>query len=115
MSRKSHNASVTSRYSEAPTFAALGDQIRLRIVTRLCYSGPMSVASLTSGTEVTRQAVSKHLLVLQEAGLVRSTRRGRERIWRLEQKRLQEARRYLDSISEQWDESLDRLRAFAEE
>jgi DNA-binding transcriptional ArsR family regulator len=75
----------------------------------------MSIASLTAGSRVTRQAVSKHLLVLQHAGLVRSARRGRERIWHLEQKRLREARLYLESISAQWDESLDRLRAFVEQ
>jgi DNA-binding transcriptional ArsR family regulator len=96
-------------------FAALGDQVRLRIVTRLCDGGRMSIRSLTAGSHVTRQAVSKHLLVLQHAGLVRSARRGRERIWQLEQKRLREARRYLETISAQWDESLGRLRAFVEE
>jgi DNA-binding transcriptional ArsR family regulator len=96
-------------------FAALGDQLRLRIVARLCDDGPMSITSLTAGSRVTRQAVSKHLLVLQHAGLVRSARRGRERIWQLEQKRLREARLYLESISAQWDESLNRLRALVEE
>jgi DNA-binding transcriptional ArsR family regulator len=75
----------------------------------------MSITSLTAGSRVTRQAVSKHLLVLLQAGLVRSARRGRERIWQLEQRRLQEARRYLETISEQWDEALGRLRAFVEE
>ena len=74
----------------------------------------MSITGLTAGSRVTRQAVSKHLLVLQQAGLVSSARRGRERIWRLEQRRLQEARRYLETISEQWDEVLGRLRAFVE-
>ena len=74
----------------------------------------MSITGLTAGSRVTRQAVSKHLLVLQQACLVSSARRGRERIWRLEQCRLQEARRYLETISEQWDEVLGRLRAFVE-
>jgi DNA-binding transcriptional ArsR family regulator len=115
MSRRNHNGDATTRGAQAPVFAALGDNVRLRIVARLCDRGPMSITRLTAGSRVTRQAVSKHLLVLQQAGLVRSVRRGRERIWQLEQRRLQEARRYLETISEQWDEALGRLRAFVEE
>lgn len=114
MSRRNHNVGASRRQAQAPVFAALGDNVRLRIVTRLC-GGPMSITSLTAGSRVTRQAVSKHLLVLQQAGLVRSARRGRERIWQLEQRRLQEARRCLETISEQWDEALGRLRALVEE
>jgi DNA-binding transcriptional ArsR family regulator len=70
----------------------------------------MSITRLTAGARVTRQAISKHLRVLQGAGLVCSRRRGRERIWQLEQRRLQEARRYLALISSQWDVALGRLR-----
>jgi DNA-binding transcriptional ArsR family regulator len=75
----------------------------------------MSITSLTTGSRVTRQAVTKHLRVLEGAGLVRSRRHGRESIWQLEQRRLGEARRYLDLISLQWDEALGRLRTFVEE
>jgi DNA-binding transcriptional ArsR family regulator len=114
MSRRNRNAWALAWQAQAPVFAALGDNVRLRIVTRLCDGGPMSITSLTAGSRVTRQAVSKHLLVLQQAGLVRSARRGRERIWRLEQRRLKEARHYLETISEQWDEPLGRLRALAQ-
>lgn len=99
----------------ASLFAALGDKTRLRIVGHLCDDGPMSIARLTSGFRVTRQAISKHLRVLEGAGLVRSKRRGRESIWQLEQRRLQEARHYLELISLQWDEALGRLRSFVEE
>jgi DNA-binding transcriptional ArsR family regulator len=74
----------------------------------------MSITRLTAGTRVTRQAVTKHLRVMQQAGLVRSRRRGRESIWQLEQQRLRKARRYLGLISAQWDEALGRLRAFVE-
>jgi DNA-binding transcriptional ArsR family regulator len=74
----------------------------------------MSIARLTAGSRVTRQAISKHLRVLEGAGLVRSTRRGRESIWRLEQRRVREARRYLELISLQWDDALERLRALVE-
>ncbi len=75
----------------------------------------MSIARLTASSRVTRQAITKHLRVLEGAGLVRSTRRGRESIWQLEQRRLREARRYLELISLQWDDALERLRTFVEE
>lgn len=99
----------------APVFAALGDPTRLRIVARLCTHGPQSIAQLTEGSHVTRQAVTKHLLALEDAGLVRGEREGRERIWELRGKRLAEARQWLDQISAQWDAAIDRLRAFVEE
>jgi len=81
----------------AAVFGALGDETRLRLVSRLCDDGPMSIARLT-----------------EDAGLVRATRRGRESVWQLEQKRLAEARRYLDQISAQWDDALGRLKKFVE-
>ena len=74
----------------------------------------MSITSLTAGSRVTRQAVTKHLRVLEGSGLVQSRRRGRESIWQLEQKRLREARRYLDLISQQWDAALGRLSVLVE-
>jgi DNA-binding transcriptional ArsR family regulator len=99
----------------APVFAALGDPTRLRIVMRLCTDGPQSIVQLTEGSQVTRQAVTKHLVALEEAGLVRGERDGRERIWELQGKRLAEARQWLDQISAQWDAAIERLRAFVEE
>src|SRR5919108_405938 len=66
------------------------------------------------GASVTRQAITKHLPVLARAGLVRGTRRGREHVWELDPTQLAEARRYLDSISAQWDDALSRLKAFVE-
>ena len=102
-------------YASAILFAALGDETRLRLVSRLCDGGPKSITRLTAGSRVTRQAITKHLRVLEEAGLVRSKRRGREKIWQLEQRRLEEARRYLALISKQWDDALERLRVFVEE
>jgi DNA-binding transcriptional ArsR family regulator len=98
----------------APVFAALGDPTRLRIVGRLCEAGPASIARLTDGASVSRQAITKHLHVLEEAGLVRSDWAGRERIWALKAERLDEVRRHLDLISGQWDGALERLRAFVE-
>ncbi len=99
----------------APLFAALGDKTRLRLVSRLCDDGPMSIARLTAGSHVTRQAISKHLRVMKEAGLVRNKRHGRESVWQLDQRRLEDARHYLDLISKQWDDALDRLREFVED
>jgi DNA-binding transcriptional ArsR family regulator len=98
----------------APIFAALGDETRLRLVSRLCAGGPLSIVQLTGGSGVTRQAVTKHLHVLAEAGLVRDTRQGRERRWKLDPARLEEARRALDVISQQWDHTLGRLKEFLE-
>ncbi len=98
----------------APVFAALGDATRLQIVAQLCASGPQSIVRLTDAVEVSRQAVTKHLRALAEAGLVRSTREGRERIWQIQPKRLTDAHRYLDQISMQWDAAISRLRAFVE-
>jgi DNA-binding transcriptional ArsR family regulator len=98
----------------APVFAALGDETRLRVVSRLCEEGPLSITQLTEGSRVSRQAVTKHLRVLADAGLVKSTRDGRESVWKLEPSGLEEARRLLDIISREWDDTLERLRAFVE-
>jgi DNA-binding transcriptional ArsR family regulator len=99
----------------APLFAALGDPSRLRLVARLSAAGPLSIARLSEGAEISRQAITKHLNALADAGLVRGTRAGRERIWELEPKRLEVARRHLDRISEQWDAAIERLRIFVED
>jgi DNA-binding transcriptional ArsR family regulator len=95
-------------------FAALGDETRLRVVARLGREGPLSVTQLAAGSRVTRQAVSKHLQVLADAGLVTSAREGRESVFRLQPRRLGEAQRLLDVISREWDDTLQRLRAFVE-
>jgi DNA-binding transcriptional ArsR family regulator len=90
-------------------FAALGDETRLGLVSRLCAEGPLPIVRLCEGTAISRQAITKHLRALADAGLVRDTPQGRERIWRLEPKRLETAREHLAQISEQWDAALDRL------
>lgn len=99
----------------APVFAALGDETRLRLVRRLCDGGPSSIARLSADFDVSRQAITKHLRVMERADLLRHKRRGRETVWRLSENRLEEARRWLDRISKQWDESLARLRGFVED
>jgi len=117
MSAKRPSAEVpeSGLKSSAPIFAALGDVTRLRLVARLCADGPMSIARLTDGAGVTRQAITKHLHVLSDAGVVRSLRHGRESIWELDPRQLEEARRCLDRISQQWDESLGRLKLLVED
>ena len=110
----SQRADSSARKS-APIFFALGDETRLGIVTRLCRSGPASIASLTEGAGVTRQAVTKHLRILEDAGLARAKRVGRETSWELLPGGLDDARASLDRISAQWDVALGRLRAFVEE
>jgi DNA-binding transcriptional ArsR family regulator len=83
-------------------------------VARLCDRGPMSTTGLARGSGVTRQAVAKHLRVMERARLVHGTRRGRERVWDLDDRQLREARHYLEAISKQWDAALERLRKFVE-
>jgi DNA-binding transcriptional ArsR family regulator len=109
------SSAVAATKDSAPLFAALGDKTRLRLISRLCEDGPMSITRLTTGSKVTRQAITKHLRVMEEAGLVRSARHGRESVWQLDQRRLKDARRYLDLISKQWDGALGRLRELVEE
>ena len=98
----------------APLFAALGDRTRLAVVIALCASGPLSITRLSERFDVSRQAVTKHLDVLADAGLVRSHREGRERIWEFEPRRLADAHDYLEQLSRRWDDALGRLKAFVE-
>lgn len=95
-------------------FAALGDETRLRLTARLSDHGPASITALAAGFDITRQAVTKHLHVMQAAGLVSAAPHGRETIWRLEPRQLDEARRALDAIAQQWDDRLARLKRFVE-
>jgi len=112
---RSSRAEAAALDQAAPIFAALGDQTRLRLVARLGREGPLSIARLTEGADVTRQAVSKHLRVLADAGLARGERQGREQVWRLQPAHLEEARRSLERIAQRWDEALLRLKAIVEE
>ena len=114
MSGRHRSKATAAPGVSAPIFAALGDETRLRLVARLCDDGPLSITGLTVGSRVTRQAISKHLRVMEKAGLVRCKRHGRESVWQLDQRRLEEARHYLDQISKQWDGALGRLREFVE-
>jgi DNA-binding transcriptional ArsR family regulator len=100
--------------NSAPIFAALGDETRLRLIAVLCAGGAMSIAQLTSGTDITRQAVTKHLQVLASAGLVHDVKVGRERLWEFEPTQLEEAQRSLEVIAQQWDHALMHLKSAVE-
>ena len=95
-------------------FAALGDTTRLSVLGRLADGRPQSIARLTAGTRLTRQALTKHLRVLERARVVRSVRVGRESQFALEPKSIDAARDYLDRVSQQWDDALARLKALVE-
>jgi DNA-binding transcriptional ArsR family regulator len=99
----------------APLFDALGDPNRLRIIARLCDGGPASTSQVRASTSITRQAATKHLELLASAGLVGSSRRGRERIWTLRTEPLGQASDYLEQLSRRWDNAVERLRAYVED
>jgi DNA-binding transcriptional ArsR family regulator len=107
--------SVSAVAAKAPLFDALGDPNRLRIITRLCDGGPCSTTDVTQVVSVSRQAATKHLLLLEAVGLVSSQRQGRERIWRVQPEPLTDASEYLTALSQRWDRAIERLRAFVEE
>jgi DNA-binding transcriptional ArsR family regulator len=113
--RRRNSKSPPQALASAPLFAALGDRTRLQLVSRLCSGGPASLAKLSAGLPITRQAITKHLRAMERTGLVNSRRQGRQMIWRLERRRLREARHYLESISSQWDYALARLRQIVED
>ena len=101
--------------SPAPVFAALGDATRLELVARLSDGERHSIAELTDGLALTRQAVTKHLQVLKDAGLVNRKRLGRESRFAIQPNAIAGARDYLARVSAQWDEAIARLRALVEE
>src|SRR5437762_14235464 len=107
-------AAASKRLDAAPVLAAPGDTLRLGPLGRLSADGPRSIRRLSEGTGVTRQAITRHLEALGRVGLVRDARRGRVRVFSLDAKRLDIARRYLDRVAAQWDAAAVRLKAFVE-
>ncbi|MEW6273257.1 MAG: metalloregulator ArsR/SmtB family transcription factor [Thermodesulfobacteriota bacterium] len=99
----------------ADVFFALGDGTRLSVVEKLGAAGALSATGLSGGARVSRQAIVKHLRVLEDAGLVSHERRGREVLYALVPQRLDDARTFLDSVSSSWDRALERLRRLVEE
>lgn len=114
MSRKNLSALQGKRSAYAPVFAALGDPTRLALVDRLSRGAPCSISQLTRTSRLTRQAITRHLRVLENAGIVRSRRRGRESRFEFDPESVTNLRNYLGFVSQQWDESLSRLRSFVE-
>ena len=113
---RDHDPRVGELQTAAPVFAALGDPVRLAMIARLCKDGPLPTMELKQGAgSVSRQGITKHLHVLEEAGLVSSDRVGRDRQWRVQTHQLATVRDYLDQISAQWDRRLERLRRFVED
>ena len=125
---RKHKSGAGSRFNEtrsrstaaalktrASVFAALGDETRLSVLAKLAHGRAQSISTLTAGTHLTRQGVTKHLRVLEGAGVVRSIRVGRESRFALEQKPIDDARAYLDRVSQQWDDALVRLKAYVED
>ncbi len=92
--------------------AALGDETRLTLVTKLRAGPPRSITQLAEGSRITRQAITKHLRVLEDAGIVHSKRAGRESLYVLDRKPIEDARAYLDRVSTEWDNALARLESF---
>jgi DNA-binding transcriptional ArsR family regulator len=115
MSRSSSGLATASQLRrQAPVFAALGDETRLLLLARLCERAPCSISQLAEGSSITRQAITKHLRVLENAGLVRGEMSGRECLFEIEPKPLDEVRDYLERVSQRWDEALARLKTFVE-
>ena len=102
------------RIDHAVVFAALGDETRLALIGKLVGGEARSISQLTAGSKLTRQAITKHLHVLQTAGVVRGVREGRESLFELDPRPMERVREYLESVSQQWDEALGRLKAFVE-
>jgi len=114
MSLKRHSRSA-KRQSRAPVFAALGDEMRLALIAKLCSGEPYSISQLTRGSKLTRQAITKHLRVLERVGIVHSIRTGRESRFEFDPQPIEGMKDYLNLVSQRWDQALSRLKRFVEE
>lgn len=114
MLRRAHERKSAARPAPAVLFAALGDEMRLTLVAKLCSGEPHSIAQLTEGSKITRQAITKHLRVLQRAGIVHSVRSGRETRFALDPAPIMQMQEYLHLVSRQWDQALARLQSLVE-
>lgn len=114
MLQKRRSTAPAKRLAHASVFAALGDKTRLALVTRLANGQPYSISQLTKGSRLSRQAITKHLRVLQKAGMVQSIRAGRENRFAFNPRPIARIMEYLDFVSEQWNQALSRLKSFVE-
>jgi DNA-binding transcriptional ArsR family regulator len=115
MSSQSRNRAPAKRPAQALLFAALGDETRLALVVRLSRGQPTSIAQLTQDSRLTRQAITKHLRVLERAGIVQSVRAGRESRFKFVPQPIEQMQAYLGQVSREWDHALVRLKSFVEE
>ena len=115
MSRKRSSRMAAKSQARVPVFAALGDETRLALVAKLCGGRPYSITQLTRGSKLSRQAITKHLRVLERVGIVHSVRRGRQSLFEFDPQPIEGIKQYLDFVSEQWDQALFRLKSFVEE
>ena len=102
-------------FLQAHIFAALGDETRLSLLDRLSRVSRQSISQLAEGTKLTRQAVTKHLQILERVGLVRSVRKGRETLFEFDATPIETMTQYLDMVSNQWDKKLTDLQTFLDE
>ncbi|MGA7929254.1 MAG: helix-turn-helix domain-containing protein [Candidatus Sulfotelmatobacter sp.] len=109
------SSTAAKRRPRAPVFAALGDEVRLSLIAKLCAGQPYSISQLTEGSRLTRQAITKHLRVLESVGIVHSVHRGRENLFEFDPKPMEETKEYLNFVSAQWDQALSRLKSFLED
>ena len=114
MSRRSRSHTAAGRRVHAPIFAALGDETRLLLLAKLSHGRPHSISQLTQGSKLTRQAITKHLRMMEGVGIIQGVRRGRETLFQLDPQPIDEIKEYLDQVSEQWDRALGRLKSFVE-
>ena len=115
MLQKQRSSLAARGKAHAPVFAALGDETRLALVAKLSGGQPCSISQLTKGTRLTRQAITKHLRVLESVGIVHSVHAGRESLFEFDPTPIDEMKKYLDFVSEQWDHALTRLKSFIED
>jgi DNA-binding transcriptional ArsR family regulator len=115
MSHRQPNGPASKPQARAHVFAALGDATRLSLVAKLCAGQPRSISQLTRGSRLTRQAITKHLRVLESVGIVHSARKGRESSFSFDPQPIEGMKEYLDFVSQQWDQALSRLKSFVED
>lgn len=114
MSRRANSAALRIE-RQASAFAALGDPTRLSLVSKLIDGKPRSISSLTAGSSVSRQAITKHLAVLENVGLVSRLKAGRESLYELDPKPLEPLQEYLATVAAQWNKALNDLKTFVEQ
>jgi DNA-binding transcriptional ArsR family regulator len=115
MLHKRRSTIAAKRQARAPVFAALGDETRLSLVAKLSGGQSYSISQLTQCSKLTRQAITKHLRVLESVGIVHSARTGRESLFEFDPQPIEGIKEYLDFVSEQWDQALSRLKSFVED